>query len=212
MTANLHDACQDIGPLLARAAALITQPDADGTQGGGKPGSAPPWNPAAAAAYYDAPPFLRGLEASMRLAVTGHPGQARGGSDGNTRAALKAIESFAWPLRRVHETAPVEYDEHGRPRRCRCAFCRAGQQLARLVTTIRQLPAIGEDERPRKLPGAICPYCRFEMMWTLRRDYDWLVYCTRYGTCADEDGNPPKGYAVAGRLGPCVEWSDGLVT
>jgi hypothetical protein len=32
----LGEACQDIGPLLARAAALVTEPDADGTQGGSR--------------------------------------------------------------------------------------------------------------------------------------------------------------------------------
>jgi hypothetical protein len=207
----IPDVCADVAGWITLAALLVPEHDADGSQ---QPGSSsdsrPPWNAEAANACYDPAPFVRGLEASMRLAVTGHPGQARGGSDGNTRAALKAIESFAWPLRRVHENAPREIGANGRLRPCHCPYCRAGHHLARLARAVQQLPAIDEAERPQRVATA-CPYCGIPMMRLFPRA--GLVVCLRGGfACQDGDGNPPKGHARSGRLGPQIEWEDGLVT
>jgi hypothetical protein len=206
----LADPLGDLREWLPRAAALITEPDTDGTAGHGKPGSRPPWNSQAANAYYDAAPFLRGLEASMRLAVTGTPGQARGGSDGNTRAALDAISRFAWTLTRVHDGWPREYNDQGRPKPCRCPYCRADREVTRMVRVIQQHPAIDEAETPQRVPFP-CPYCEIPMMRLFPRA--GLVVCLRGGfACLDGDGNPPKGHARQGRLGAVIEWEDGLVT
>lgn len=213
MTA-LAEACADLATWLPRAGALITEPDTDGTTGGGKPGSSPPWNPAAAAAYFDAAPFLRGLEASARLAVTGHPGPARGGSDGNTRAALAALRRFSYPLQRIHDDAPREFDGQGRMLPCRCAFCRAGQHAERLAAAIQRLPAIDEDdaERWQRITGSVCPFCGLGMLRAQVRAR--RLTCLRYGSCTDSNGRHPVGEMTRSRLdgSPVIEWADGLVT
>jgi hypothetical protein len=187
----LGEACQDIGPLLARAAQLVTEPDADGTQGGSRPGSAPPWNPSAAACALDAHEGLRRLEASLRMAVTGRTGPRRGGSDANTMEAITAIENLG---EAVTTTAAAT----------------AARILCRWSMAILQLPAIDEQERPQRIAWQ-CPYCEIPMMRLFPRA--GLVVCLRGGfACWDGDGNPPKGHARSGRLGPQIEWEDGLVT
>ena len=189
MTA-LGEACQDIGPLLARAAALITQPDADGTQSHGKAGSRPPWNQASANALWDALAAIN--ETVIMFGFLVHGAVRQPYPYAATGAALTAID-------RLGEAVPQD--------RAR----QAARELQRCVTGIMRLPAIDEVEVPQPLPDAECPYCHLPMMMTLPRA--GLVYCKRgrFG-CWDNDGNPPRGYAVPGRLGPCVEWSDGLVT
>ena len=81
---RLAEACALIAECLPVALQLVTEPDADGTTGTGQPSSRPPWNQAAASAAMDAHEGLRRLEASLRLAVTGHTGPRRGGSDAST--------------------------------------------------------------------------------------------------------------------------------
>ena len=190
MTGTLAASCGELAALLTAAAALIAQPDADGTAGSRQPASMQPWNSAAAAAILDAHEGIRRLEASLRLQVAGHPGPRRGSSDANTMAALKAIENLG------HGTNAA-------------AITEAARILARWSRQIRELPAVDEAEPWRSIPAA-CPYCGHAMLRVAARSGQ--VTCLRYGVCMDADGRHPVGTVENGRLGPCVIWSDGLVT
>ena len=189
MTDSLAASCAAIAVLLPAARALMAAPDHDGATGGGKPGSRPPWNPAAASAAMDAHEGLRRLEASLRRDVTGHPGRRRGGSDANTAAALKAIEALGHAV-----TAS--------------AMAEAARILDRWSRQIQELPAVDEAEHAQKIP-APCPYCGFAMLRVYPRE--GRVTCLRKGACFDADGRHPVGTMEVGRLGPQVRWNDGLV-
>ena len=188
---GLTESCADLRHWLPAAQALTTEPDTDGTTTGGKPGSRPPWNPAAANAAMDAHEGLRRLEASLRLAVTGRPGPRRGGSDANTMAAIKAIEALG---------NAVTAD----------AMVTAAHVLDRWAIAIQQLAAIDQAERWQRVHGAACPYCGNTMLRLSPRA--GRVTCLRFGACSDSDGNHPVGYVQQALDGtPCVEWADGLV-
>src|SRR5437016_7647906 len=124
-SADLAASCADIAAWLPVARALTGQPDNDGTTAIGHPASCPPWNPAAAAAVMDAHEGLRRLEASLRLAVTGHPGPRRGGSDASTAAAIAAVEALGQAV-----TTP--------------AMAAAARILDRWTRQIQELPAIDQ--------------------------------------------------------------------
>jgi hypothetical protein len=187
---DLAEICDDLPALINRAAQLIPQPDTQTGTSHGKPGSRPPWNPAAAAAYYDTHAQIRETETVFRYIVTGHTGPPRSWSDTNTIKALAAILSLS-------HAVPADHVK------------RAARDLARCATVIMQLAAVDEAERAQRIP-ATCPYCQLPMLWVYPRQ--GLVACLRGGVCVDSDGRPPRGMAIPGRLGPCIEWSDGLVT
>lgn len=191
MTDALGESCASLAGWLPVAAALIAEPDADGVTGTGQPGSRPPWNSAAASAVTDAREGVRRLEASMRLAVTGRTGSARGGSDANTAAAIKAIEALG------HGVAPD-------------AAAQAARILGRWSTAIQQLPAVDEIEPWRRIP-ATCPYCGFGMLRVAPRSGQ--VTCLRHGVCLDSDGRHPVGRMDVSALTgePLIRWNDGLV-
>jgi hypothetical protein len=191
VTDSLADPCATLAAWLPIAQALITEPDTDGTTGGGKPGSKPPWNPSAAAAAMDAHEGVRRLEAAMRLEVTGHTGPRRGGSDRNTIAAITAIEA----LSNAVSDATV---------------ARAARDLATLTRRIHELPAVDEAEPWRRIP-APCPYCGFGMLRVAPRSGQ--VTCLRYGACRDSEGHHPVGHMDVSRLtgDPLIRWQDGLV-
>lgn len=191
MTDGLTESCADLRHWLPIAQELTTEPDQDGTATGGKPGSRPPWNPSAANAAMDAHAGLRRLEASMRLAVTGHTGTMRGGSDGNTSAAIAAIEALGNAL-------SVE------------AMTVAAHVLDRWSVAIQQLAAVDKVERWQRVQGAACPYCGNTMLRLSPRA--GRVTCLRFGACFDGDGQHPVGFVQQGLDGtPLVAWSDGLL-
>lgn len=186
----LSDACADAARWLPEAAVLTAEPDTGATMRGGKPGSRPPWNSQAANSLWDALAVIADTEAMFRLIVTGHTGRRRPASA--TGAGLAAIE-------RLGHAVP--------PDRVRTA----ARELTRCVQAIMVLPALDEVERPQRIPGVACPYCKITMMMTLPKA--GIVYCKLGGSaCWDTNGNPPRGRATVGRLGPCVEWEDSLVT
>jgi hypothetical protein len=186
---ELAEACAAIAAWLPAARALTAEPDTDGTTGTGQPGSRPPWNSAAANAAMDAHEGVRRLEASLRLAVNGHTGPRRGGSDDATTAAIAAIENLG-------QAVTVR------------AMAQAARILDRWTRQIRELPAIDQAEPWRRL-RAPCPYCGFAMLRVRPRSGE--ITCLRYGACTDTDGHHPKGTMEAGRLGWQVRWNDGLV-
>ncbi len=190
MTA-ITDACATITRWYPAAAALVTQPDTDGTHIHGQPGSKPPWNPAAASAYLDAHEGIRRLEASLRIAVTGRPGPRRGGTDANTLAAIDAIENLSHAI--TQQAADL-----------------AARILQRWAVPIEQLPAIDHAERWQRVPDACCPYCQTPMLRLQPRS--GRVTCGHYGACYDANGNHPHGRVQTSYTGdPVVAWDDGLV-
>src|SRR5215472_12490906 len=93
----------------------------------------------------DAHAGIREIEADLFYAVTGRPRRARGGSDGNTLAAIHATVSLAASV--AQESAQD-----------------AARQIAGWVITIQQLPAVDEAERFVRVYGASCPYCEVPML------------------------------------------------
>ena len=189
---DLADSCDAMARWLPIAQELIAEPDADGTSGGGQPGTRPPWNGAAALAAMDAHEGVRRLEAALRLAVTGHTGPRRGGSDANTIAAIAAIEKLANAI-----------GDRGRDI--------AAGLLDGWAQRIRELPAVDDAEPWRRVP-ATCPYCGVPMLRVQARA--GKVTCLRYGACRDSEGHHPIGHVHVSRLtgDPLIRWNDGRVT
>jgi hypothetical protein len=190
VTTALPDACHALTTWLPHAHALTTRPDVDGTTGHGTGfHSQPPWNTAAANAYLDAAETTRRLEASLRHAVTGHPGTRRGGTDANTLLALQAIENLGQAVTSKAATT-------------------AARILARCLAPIERLPAVDTAEPSQKVRGATCPYCHTRMLLVFPRS--GRVTCLLWGACFDGDGNHPAGLvdrSVTGEV--MVAWADG---
>ena len=146
-------------------------PDTHPTTGRAQPRSAPPWNPQAAAAYFDAHATIRDTLAVFQLFVHGHT-RPRSWTHTSTLKALVAITRLA-------EAVPPDHANQ------------AARDLERCVTAILQLPAIDEVERPRRIPWA-CRYCGFEMVWVY--PLEGKVTCLRYGACYDSNDVHPVGF------------------
>jgi hypothetical protein len=191
--ADVTTAAAELTRCHAVALVLITQPDTVASSGPGTPtGSAPPWNAAAANAALDIHQDVRDLERDLRHAVTGHPGQPRGGSDRNTAAAIAAIVALA--------EAVTDGDASD-----------AARRMTRRAVAVQQLPAVDEAERWQRI-SASCPYCGFPMLRVAPRSGQ--VTCLRYGDCSDADGHHPVGRLDVSRLtgDAIVAWADGRVT
>lgn len=158
-----------------------------------------PWNAEVAAAIMDAHELIRRLEASLRIAVTGHPGPRRGGSAAATSAALTAIENLG---RAVSE--------------------RDRRQTARLIyrhtRIIGQLPSVDTVprlERIRRAPGGMPVRCPGTCQtYSLRVEIiSGVVMCVFSGDCRDLDGRRPQARLELSRLtgDPQLCWRDGTV-
>lgn len=176
-------------------------------------GSRPPWNAEVADAILSAHEVIRRLEASLRVAVNGHPGKPRGGSDANTKAALKAIRNLAAAI-------PYEVrDEYGKlawpcQRLAERVLARAAQRIGQLTavdTTVRW-------EKIRRGPGGLPPQCPNCQMYSLRVAFaSGAVICVYPGRdgqgCLDLDGKPAQGRLEISSLtgDPILAWRDGTV-
>jgi len=182
------EACDGAREYLPVAAALVAHPDTGAVTRGGRPGSRPPWNQAAANAEHDGLAVIADVHAMFTLIVTGHtPPRPPASATGRVLAAIVRL-SHAVPQDRVRQ---------------------AERDLFRCWHAVRVLAAVDEDERPQRV-GAQCPYCGVPMMMLYPRS--GRVTCMRAGACFDADGRHPVGTAEAGRLGPCIVWADGLVS
>jgi hypothetical protein len=144
------------------------------------------------------------LEASLKLAVAGHPGLRRGGSAGNFLAALDAIPALAAGLPEDDEAVVASV-------------------LEWLADVARAVPAIDEAQRWRYVRGRACPYCG---CWALKVLLDAAgrpsghVEChaapvVRDGVqvwCADRNGLRPAAMMGTDAHGhPALMWADGKV-
>jgi hypothetical protein len=176
---------------------LLSERDIDPSEGAAKGyRSAPPWNQQAADAYFDAHELVRRLEASMRLFVTGRAGRARGGSDANTRAALKAIAAMAGA---VPEDAARE----------------AARRLNQAATMIERLAAV--DTVPTWVPVGRGPdgtliRCYACGLPTLRfAKTSGIVICICPSCPGGDDQMPVQGHVEVSRFTgePVLSFRDG---
>jgi hypothetical protein len=187
------DAAAELTSAITTAGRLITQPDTTPAGAIGEAaGSAPPWNAAAANAALGAHQLTRRLEASLRLAVTGRCGPARGGSDANTAAAIAAITRLAEAV--SDDSAAV-----------------AARLMDAASLAVARLPAVDTAQVWRRV-AAPCPYCGFGML--RYAPGSGVVTCLRFGACHDSDGRHPQGQLGVNRVtgDGLVAWNDGLVT
>jgi hypothetical protein len=124
---------------------LVAEPSSPQNAAAGmspRPADTPePWDAPAGRALMDAHEGVRRLEAVLRYILNGHPGQARGGSRGNTKAAMTVITNFTAGLPQDVEDATI-------------------RMLNRWIGAAQAVAAIDEAERWRPVPSRACPYCR----------------------------------------------------
>lgn len=197
---DLEQSCGELAATLGVLRVLMPAQDADGAGVGArpKPGSKPPWNVSVATVETTAHEGARRLEAALRLALTGRPGQRRGGSVVNTEQALRAIATLAFALGATAEdTARIIID--------------------RWLTSARQLPAIDEAPVWRTLaPGPDglpprCPYCEaFQLRVAVRSR---TVMCFSPACPGDREGKRPQATMELGAASgqPMLVWQDGSV-
>lgn len=194
---SLDDACAEILRRVPSVAAMA-QADEDGTRTHGQPASRPPWNAAVANVDLDLHELVRRLEASLRLAVTGHTGPRRGGSVRNTGAAVRAIASLGNALER--DAADL-----------------AAALLERQITAALQLTSVDQMprwERIRPGPDGLPPCCPYCETFSLRVAIASGAVACWYPGCQDSDGNrPPMARMEVGIVSgqPRLVWHDGRV-
>jgi len=187
------------GGILDQLEALLPEPVADpstGTTSHHKvTGSPAPWHAEAAAVLLDIHAGARELEADLKYRVTGRAPEPRGGSDVNTRSALRSIVRLAEALD----------DDQVKD---------AARTVGRWVTTARQLRDIDQADRweplPRR-PGALPPPCEYCATYSLRWNRrSGEVRCVN-GDCRDGDGHRPVARMEIGRLTgtAALVWRDG---
>ncbi|MGP4092969.1 hypothetical protein [Nonomuraea sp. KM90] len=189
----------EIKQILPRLEQLLPEPVADATKGSTQhhkvTGSPAPWHPEAGPMLLVIHAGVRELEDDLRYHVTGHTGAGRGGSNGNTTAALDSI------VRLVHGVD----DDMARDARGR---------LDRWIEQAWQIRDIGESEKwipihvPKgQLPPA-CPYCK---TYSIRLAQEsGRVVCSN-AKCVDEKGERPRGRIDKNQLDgtPVLTWADG---
>jgi hypothetical protein len=185
---------QEAAAALARLEAVTAlKPRTSGTGYHGKVDfSQPPWNAQAAAAVLGFHACVRLLEKGLR-AELGLPAAARGGSDANTRAALRAVC-------RLCEGVP---DASVR------AVMKEIGAFARLAAIV-----LDDTEMPRRLPrnpGSPEPACPWCGSHTLRiKPLKGTVCCI--SGCRDEQGRQPRAHLEYSELASdwVLVWQDGI--
>jgi hypothetical protein len=148
-------------------------------------------------AITDAHEMVRRLESALRWVVTGNPGLRRGGSWGNTIAALASIPRLA--------EAVTDHDRK-----------QATRMIYRATRSIGQLPAVDTHvrlEKIRRAPGGVPPRCpgtcgTFSLRVAISTG---TVMCVYPGDCRDLDGRRPQARLEISQLtgDPQLVWHDG---
>jgi hypothetical protein len=141
----VREACELLSGYMGTLELLVAEPASTQDAAAGmspRPADTPePWDAPVGRALMDGHEGVRRLEAVLRYTLNGHPGQRRGGSAGNTMAALDAIPRLA---------AGLDEDDEAE----------AARIVGRWVNAARSVAAIDEAERWRPVPSRACPYCR----------------------------------------------------
>jgi hypothetical protein len=198
------------------AGALIPQADSAGSVGRPPRGSTStvPGNTAALYAYLSLAELARRLECSLLNQVRGvRTRPRRGGSEGNTLAALRWIGVLAGQL---------EYGDACRVARLLDKESAGTETLRAVDTRARWLPIrpCGCHDYPKcghRPP--ICPYCKNPSL--RRAEYAYVIMCQGWRwtpdegsvPCADSDGNRPRAHLDYSKVtGEAVlVFGDGLV-
>jgi len=188
---------------------VVDQDIEPGPGRGGVPAWRTPGNTAALNALLDAHEMVRRLEAALRLTVAGHTGKARGGSDRNTAAALKAIQNLGAALPREIRDAKGKL----------VWPCQelAARVVGHAASVIGQLPAVDEVPKWSKIrpgPGGLPPRCPNCQTYSLRIALQSGVIVCVFPDCSDADGRkPPQARMDISKIdgSPCLLWRDGLV-
>lgn len=147
-------------------------------------GSPAPWHDEAGGVLMLIHAGARKLERDLRNHVAGHPGEPRGGSDNNTREALRAAVNLA------HGAGP---DEQQHAELVVAAWCRQARQVGDIDQQDKWEPL------PR-MPGHTppeCPYCGLlSLRWARTRG---VVRCLTNPACVDSDGQRPSARIMHGR-------------
>jgi hypothetical protein len=197
----VREACGLLAGYMGTLERLVAEPAARGDAGymNARVAEVPePWNAPAGRALMDAHEGTRRLEAVLRYTLNGHPGQRRGGSAGNTRAALDAIPRLAAGLDEDAEAA-------------------AARIVEQWADEARAVPGIDEAQRWRYVRGRYCPYCRcaaLQVLLDAAGRPTSHVECHSHPSvrCADENGRRPAADMGTDDRGvPCLRWNDGRV-
>ncbi len=141
--------------------------------------------------------------------MAGHAGRARGGSDGNTAAALKAIKNLGAAL-------PREVRDSKGKLVWPCQEL-AARLLERVVAMIGQLPAVDDVPKWSKIrpgPGGLPPKCPYCETYSLRVSLQAGIVVCVFPNCEDADQRtPPQARMELSRVDgrAVLAWRDGLV-
>lgn len=193
---QLKEAAEEAVCISARLLSVIVQKNSSGDnkRTGKLDHSQPPWNSAVAHAYLDLHAYARELEALFRL-LADFPARARGGSDPNTKHALKSVLRLA---------EKISDDKVAEATRALNKWCNKGRMV------------LGELEPPRRLPRAPghkeprCPYCK---KMTLRSQLmAGIVRCIN-PECRDAEGRRPLAKMEWSEFSAdwVLAWQDGTV-
>jgi hypothetical protein len=195
----VREACTLLAGYMGVLERLVAEPSsAPGGAAGMTPRAADtpePWNAPAGRALLDGHEGARRLEAALRYAITGRPGARRGGSAGNTAAALDAIPALAAGL-----------DED--------AGAAAVRILDRWINEARAIPAIDEAQQWRPLRSRPCPHCRCFFLKVLLDATGRPAGHVECFTVGCRDGSGLRAVAAMGTDDhgrPVLAWADGLV-
>ena len=139
----VRDHATELAGYRDRLEGLVAEPAAPGSTAGMAPRPADPpmpGNPAAFTALMVIWEAVPRLEASIRLAVAGHPGGRRPSSERHFLQALESVVTLSGGL-----------DEDGE--------ALAARILERLADLARRIPDIDEAQRWRPVPQRPCPWC-----------------------------------------------------
>lgn len=202
LVATAADELEDLLQVLVQ---LLPEPVADPTIGTTAhrkhvAGSPAPWHQEAAGVLFTVHEGVRRLEASLRRDVAGGLGRRRGGSDGNTFAALKAIRNLAYGVddARARKAARIMAVWIAHARTIRDVDEAARWDPLQAVTT--------KDPAVRLSPP--CPYCQTYSLRVAR--VSGAIRCFN-PACRDELGNSPSGQMTEAPYSgyPMIMWADG---
>lgn len=193
----VQEACDLLAGYMGTLELLVAEPSSTQDAAAGmspRPADTPePWDAPVGRALMDGHEGVRRLEAVLKYMVAGHPGARRGGSTGNTMAALDAIPRLAAGVPENVEAASRRYLEH-------------------LINGARRVRPIDEAEQWRYVRGRACPHCGcffLRVLLDAAARPTGRVECHAVG-CVD--GNGLRPVATMGTDGsgiPELRWADG---
>lgn len=191
----------ELKKLLPRLQELLTEPVGDPTRGTMShhriSGSPAPWHPEAGPLLMTIHAGVRELELDLKYHVSRRMPEDRGGSDGNTTAALDSIVRLVYGVD----------DEMAKDARHR---------LDRWIEQARQVRDIGESEKwiPIRVSKGLPPACLYCKTFSLRvAQESGRVRCVNV-KCEDEQGNRPAGRIDKNQMdgSAMLVWADGRTT